>query len=143
MNSFKLPKKKLKNLKITVNQNAQNEVSRNVDIKGQEKSTAKYEKLLSNLKSVPKENVEVQILNCDLPYVTFVSKPSSLILNEFVKSLGGKIDRLPAWPPGLESIFLVLFQDEYRRARQISTLDKTKIEGEKSQCVVLLLRYHF
>ena len=132
MNSFKLPKKKLKNLKVTVHQTAQHEVTRNVDIKGQEKSTAKFEKLLNSLKNVPKENVDVQILSCDLPYLTFVLQPSILILNEFTKSLNGQLNRLSSWPPGLDSTFLVLFQDEYRRARQTSTLDKTKIEGENS-----------
>ena len=127
MNSFKLPKKKLKNLKITVNPN---EDLRNVDIKGHEKSTAKYQKLSNNLKNVPKENVDIQILNCDLPFITFVLKPSQQLLNEFLKSLVEKLDRLSSWPPGLNSMFLVLFQDEYKRAKQTSTIDKTKIEGE-------------
>ena len=130
MNSFKLPKKKLQNLKVTVHQTAQHEVSRNVDIKGQEKSNVKFEKLFNSLKNVPKENVDVQILSCDLPYVTFVLKSSILILNEFMKSIKGQLNRLSSWPPGLDSTFLVLFQDEYRRARQTSTLDRTKIEGE-------------
>ena len=72
MNQFP-KKKKFKNVKITVNQSAN---SRDVEVKGQEKISVKYEQFAKDVQAINNDNVEVQILDfSNLPFVKFLKKP--------------------------------------------------------------------
>ena len=126
MNQFP-KKKKFKNVKITVDQSAN---SRNVEVKGQEKLSVKYEQFAKDLQATNNDNVEVQILDfSNLPFVKFLNKPSQASIHLFMKSNIDKFERLLAWPPGQDFVFLVFFQDEFRRVKQLSTIDSMKIEA--------------
>ena len=126
MNQFP-KKKKFKNVKITVNQSAN---SRDVEVKGQEKISVKYEQFAKDVQAINNDNVEVQILDfSNLPFVKFLKKPSQASIHLFMKSNIDKFERLLTWPPGQDFVFLVFFQDEFRRVKQCSTIDPTKIEA--------------
>ena len=126
MNQFP-KKKKFKNVKITVDQSAN---SRNVEVKGQEKLSVKYEQFAKDLQATNNDYVEVQILDFSkLPFVKFLNKPSQASIHLFMKSNIDKFERLLAWPPGQDFVFLVFFQDEFRRVKQLSTIDSMKIEA--------------
>ena len=107
MNQFP-KKKKFKNVKITIDQNAS---SRNVEVKGQEKLSVKYENFAKELQDLNNENVDVQIIDfANLPFVKFLKRPGQVLVHQFMKENIEKFDRILTWPPGKDLVVLVKYQ---------------------------------